>query len=190
METLKVIQTLAKIGKILSKIVFICCIVGACGCVVGIISLAAGVEALKFGGVELKNILQNEAGVSASSLYCYMAASIFLCAGEGVVAKFAEIYFKNELSRGTPFDLTVAKELFRLGIITICVPLGALILAEITQGIMTAAMQDAVAMDIGEASSVGIGVAFMVCSLLCRLGSEQNVQNGQSAQDISETACE
>ncbi len=187
METLKVIQTLAKIGKILSKIVFICCIVGACGCVVGIISLAAGIEALKFGGIELKSILQNEAGVSASSLYCCMAAGIFLCAGEGVVAKFAEIYFKNELLRGTPFDLAVAKELFRLGIITVCVPLGALILAEITQGIMTAAMQDAVAMDISEASSIGVGLTFMVCSFLCRLGAEQN---GQFAQEVNDTSRE
>jgi len=39
MNTLKTIQTLSKIGKILSKIVYICCEVGFCGCIVGIISL-------------------------------------------------------------------------------------------------------------------------------------------------------
>ena len=42
MNTLKTIQTLSKIGKILSKIVYICCVVGFCGCIVGIISLGLG----------------------------------------------------------------------------------------------------------------------------------------------------
>ncbi len=39
MSTLKTIQTLSKIGRILSKTVYICCVVGFCGCIVGIISL-------------------------------------------------------------------------------------------------------------------------------------------------------
>ena len=43
-DTLKTIQTLSKIGKIISKIIFICCVVGFCGCIVGIVSLAIGAE--------------------------------------------------------------------------------------------------------------------------------------------------
>lgn len=173
MKTLKIIQVLAKIAQILSEIVFICCIVGASGCVLGIISLACGLETLKIGGVTLKSIIQNEAVYSIGTLYTYMSASIFLCAGEGVVAKFAEVYFKRELALGTPFSLSGAKELFRLGIITICVPLGALILAEITQGVMSHVLEDVQVLNLSESSSVGMGVAFIITSLLCRLGAEQ-----------------
>lgn len=173
MKTLKIIQTLAKIAQVISKIVFICCIVGASGCVLGIISLASGLESLKIGGVTLKSIIQNEAGYSVGTLYTHMAASIFLCAGEGVVAKFADVYFKRELERGTPFDIVGSKELFRLGVIAVFVPLGALILAKITQGIMSHALADVEALNLDGWSSVGTGVALIIISLLCRLGAEQ-----------------
>ena len=61
MNTLKTIQTLAKIGKIFSKIIFICCLVGFCGCIVGIVSLAIGAETFKLGGVTFHNMIENEA---------------------------------------------------------------------------------------------------------------------------------
>ena len=44
MNTLKTIQTLSKIGRILSKIVYICCVVGFCGCIIGIVSLRSTVS--------------------------------------------------------------------------------------------------------------------------------------------------
>ena len=49
METLKVIQILSKIGRIFSKVVFICCLVGFGGCVIGILSLGFGGETFKLG---------------------------------------------------------------------------------------------------------------------------------------------
>lgn len=174
MKTLKTIQVLAKIGKILSKIVFICCIVGACGCVIGAIGLAVGLEMSVFAGVNLEEILQKEAEISANSLYCYMVASIFLCAGEGVVAKFAEIYFDHELAHGTPFNKDGAKELLRLGIINIAVSFGAFLCAEIAQNIMAALLTDAKTMQLSNDTSWTLGVTFIVISLFCKLGVEQN----------------
>lgn len=174
MKTLKFIQVLAKIGKILSKIVFICCIVGACGCVVGAIGLAVGLEVSIFAGVDLEEILQKEAEISSNSLYCYMAASLFICVGEGVVAKFAEIYFDHELAHGTPFNKDDAKELFRLGILTIGVSLGALISAEITQNIMAALLNNAKTMKLSNDGSWTLGLTFIIISLLCKLGAELN----------------
>ena len=43
MKTLNNIQRLYKIGRILSKIMFIFRIIGFCGCIVGILSMAFGV---------------------------------------------------------------------------------------------------------------------------------------------------
>lgn len=61
---------------------------------------------------------------------------MILCAGEAVLAKFAEHYFKRELVDGTPFDLGGAKELRRLGILAICIPIGTQMLAEIIYAVM------------------------------------------------------
>ena len=42
MKTLNNIQKLSKIGKVLSRLVFVFCIIGLCGCIVGIPSMALG----------------------------------------------------------------------------------------------------------------------------------------------------
>ena len=41
---------------------------------------------------------------------------LIVCAGQAVLAKFAETYFKNKLQAGTPFTFGGAKELLRLGV--------------------------------------------------------------------------
>ena len=101
MKTLNNIQKLSKIRKVLSRLVFVFCIIGFCGCIVGILSMALGAPTLKIGGVTLKSILSIEAGVTTGTAYAAMAAGMILCAGEAVLAKFAEHYFKRELADGT-----------------------------------------------------------------------------------------
>ncbi len=171
MKTLKTIQTLSKIGKILSKIVFIFCIIGFCGCFIGILSMALGAETLKFGGVTLESILNTEAEVTIGTVYAAMAAGMVLCAGEAVLAKFAEHYFKRELADGTPFDLGGAKEMQRLGILTICLPIGTQIVAEIVYAVMEQTMQGVAPLRLDSAGSVALGVMFIVMSLICRYGA-------------------
>ena len=69
MNTLKTIQTLAKIGKVFSKIIFVCCIVG-------IVSLALGAETFKLGGVTIHSMIENEAGMRLPTLYASMAVGL------------------------------------------------------------------------------------------------------------------
>lgn len=183
MNTLKTIQTLAKIAKIVSKIVFICCIIGICGCIIGIIGFAIGAEVLKINGINIEEFLQNEAEISSGTLYCYMAAGIFICLGESVVAKFAEIYFRHEISQGTPFSKEGVTELFRLGILTICMPLAAIIFADITQSIIAHAIENAVVLELNGSTSIGTGLSFLILSLLCKLGAEQREQFCKEAAD-------
>lgn len=172
MKTLRAIQVLAKIGKIISKIIFICCIVGACGCVAGLIALAFGVYALEINGYSLEVILIEQADITLNTLWTAIASSIPLCIGECVVAKFAERYFDKELKRGTPFDYGIAKETLKLGILIIAIPLAALIIAEITQAIMASALANVVKSDYNEFASFGLGAAFIVLSLIFKHGAE------------------
>ena len=173
MKTLKTIQALSKIGKVLSKILFIFCIVGFCGCIVGILGMALGAPTLKIGGVTLESILNAEAEVTISTVYAAMAAGMILCAGEAVLARFAEHYFKHELADGTPFTFAGAKEMQRLGILTICLPIGTQIVAEIVYAVMAQVMQGVAPLRLDSASSVALGIMFIVMSLVFRYGADK-----------------
>lgn len=171
-KSLKTIQVIAKIGRILSLIVFVCTIIGMAGAIIGILTLALGVGDITIGDLTLKSIIENEAGLSMGTLYTTLACSVLLCAGEGVIAKFAEIYFKREEAAGTPFTLDGAKELFRLGIISIAVSLGTYLLACICQGVMREFLNDAVSTDFSSSTSVGLGVAMMLVSVILKCATE------------------
>ncbi len=168
MKTLKTIQTLAKIGKILSKIVFILCLVGGIGCIVGILCLAG----LSLGGVTVHGMIEISAAISMGTCYTAMAMGIIFCAGEAVLAKIAERYFKSELADGTPFTLDGAKKLMHLGICTICIPIGTIIAASITYEIMQYCFKDVADMHLNDSTSVGMGLMLIIMSLLCRYGAE------------------
>ena len=101
-----------------------------------------------------------------------MAAGMILCAGEAVLAKFAEHYFKRELADGTPFDLGGAKELMRLGILAICIPIVMQITAESIYALMEQTLQGVAPFQLDHFSSVALGVMCIVMSLGCRYGAE------------------
>jgi len=170
MNTLKTVQVLSKTGKVLSKIVFIFCIIGFCGCIAGILSMALGVQTLKLGGITLKGILQAE-NISEKGVYAAMAAGMIFCAGEAVLAKFAEHYFRRELYDGTPFTSGGAGEMMRLGILAVCIPIGIQIIVSIIYAASGQAVQGTI--DFGSSGSVALGIMFIVMSVICRYGAEQ-----------------
>ena len=165
MNTLKTIQTLANIGRILSKIIFVFCIVGFCGCVAGIVSLALGAETFQLGCVTIHGIIESEAGMELPTLYASMAVGLVFCAAEAVLCKFAETYFKHELADGTPFTLHGAKELLRLGVLTIVLPLVAAVLCSIGVGAADHFYPGLDKLPMDDFTSVGLGVMMIVLSL-------------------------
>ena len=150
----------------------ICCIVGFGLCIAGLLGVAAGGEILKLGGVTIKGIIGNTAGLSEGTLYAATAAGLVLCAGEAVLAGFAAHYFDRELADGTPFTFGGAKELLRLGILAICIPIGAEIVAAIVRSVISGFFSGAAELSLDPVSSVSIGVMFILMSLLCRHGAE------------------
>ena len=172
MKTLNTIQTLAKIGRILSRIVYIFCMIGGIGCLAGILSLLLLPESIKVGGVTVRGLIEVSEELSLGTCYASMAAGAVICAGEAVLARLAERCFKNELTAGTPFTIDGAKELMRLGICAICIPVGTRVIAEILYSVLGHFMQDVGEMQLGDTVSVGLGVMMIVASLLCRYGAE------------------
>lgn len=172
MKTLKTIQTLSKIGKIISRIIFIFCLIGGIGCIVGIISLAVIPDGFRLGGVTIHSMIEKNAEISMGTCYTAMAVGIVFCAGEAVLCKIAENYFKNEFAAGTPFTFDGAKELMRLGICTICIPIGTAVISGIVYGIISSVFSGVADYNISNFTSVGLGVMFIIMSLLCRYGAE------------------
>ena len=93
-----------------------------------------------------------------------------------MLAKFAENYFKNELKAGTPFTFAGAREMLRLGILTLAVPTGCAVAGSIVEGIAAGFMNiekvSAMDMYFDGAWSIALGVMFIAVSLLCRYGAE------------------
>lgn len=180
MKTLKTIQILSKIGKIFSKIIYICCIVGIVGCVVGMLAMGVAQESIKLGGVTLHSILQAEAGVSTGTIWAAMAVGVILCVGEFVVAYMAHRYFDHELKAGTPFTMDGAKELLYLGIFAIWIPMAAALLAQVIHGIIAEFMGNVAAIQLDGFDSVGLGVMLIVLSLFCKYGAEVKEESGRA----------
>lgn len=183
-KTLHIIQTLSKIGKILCRVLFIFCIIGFAGCVVGIICMALIPGGFKIGGVTIHGLIEKNAAVSIGTAYTAMATGAVFCAGEAVLCRFAETYFRHELAAGTPFTFEGAKEMMRLGILTICIPIGTAIVAGILYAIMAAAFSNVSDIKFSDAFSVGLGVMFIVMSLICKHGAE--IAEGRQNEPIEE----
>lgn len=176
MKTLKTLQSLSGLGRVLSKIAFVFSVIGACGCIAGIISLSfAESELIKLGGVTLHGLISEHIGADVKSIIAALSAGIIACAGEAVVAKFAELYFKNEQGAGTPLTLAGAAELMRLGILAIAVPVVCAAAGSIVRGIVAAIISAEKVADIsifGDSGNFALGMMFIVASLLCRYGAE------------------
>lgn len=76
---------------------------------------------MSIGKIKIHGTILSDVGVNAANFAAALSGWMIVCAGEAVVAKFAEIYFKNELQAETPFTIGGAKELQRLGILVIAV---------------------------------------------------------------------
>ena len=187
MKSLDTIQKLSKIGKVLSKIAFIFSVIGFCGCIAGLLSLRFGNGSLiKIGGVTLHALISEEYGYNIKSITATLSGWMIICAGEAVLAKFAEVYFKNELRAETPFTLAGAKELLRLGILTLAIPTGCAVVGSVVEGIIAGfvKVEKAAAMDLcfDNEASIVLGIMFILGSLLCRYGAELREHPGEVAQ--------
>ena len=170
-KTLRTIQTIVKVAKIVCNVVFVCSLVGAILCLVGIVC-AGFPNSLKIGGVTVHSIVGNGSEVSKGALYGNMAAGAIMCVVSCVVSKLAVRYCAHELDDGTPFTLQGARELFRLGICTICVPLGGIVAASICNAIIGNCFGGVCEPSVSGNGFVSAGAVMLFVSLICKDGAE------------------
>ena len=186
MKSLKTVQGLAKAGRILSTIVFICSIVAGALCAIG--ALLTGI--IGGGMVDFVNryLVKFDGGavaLTADYMLTALICGVIICAAEAVLSKFAINYFKRELKDGTPFTFGGAAELKRLGLLAIFIPIGAYAAAGVFYGIMKLTHPDLAEINCSGALTILTGALLLAGSCLCKLGAEQ--AEGKAAPEAAET---
>ena len=86
---------------------------------------------------------------------------------------FDSLQPKNELKAGTPFTLSGANELLRLGILSIAIPVFTYMLSNIIYDSFKAAFIDVQKIDgLNGEVSLSLGICLIIISLICRYGAE------------------
>lgn len=151
MKSLQTIQKLFKIGKILSRIAFIFSVIGFCGCIAGLLSLSFGNGSLiKLGGVTLHQLISEEYGYNIKGITASLSGWLSVPVKQ-YLQSLRKSTSKMEAGKrqANSFTLAGAKELLRLGILTITIPTGCAVAESIVEGVIIGFMkvEKAAAMD-------------------------------------------
>ena len=184
-KSLKTVQTVCKVCKVLAEIAFVMFVVIVALMLAATIFTGTGnFDALvSSGGVVLDDMLQ-QTGVTQDYMVAVLVCMTIIIAAEAVVAKFINVYFKHELKAGTPFTFEGAKEMLRLGIITIAVPVGASLAATIVFGIMAAG--SGLDSEFNFEISLGMGLMFLALSPLLKHGTELRLRAQNAEEKLAE----
>lgn len=184
-KSLKTVQTICKVCKVLAEIAFVMFVVIVALMLVAAIFTGTGkMDALlSSGGVVLDDMLQ-QTGVTQDYMVAVFVCLTIIIAAEAVVAKFINVYFKHELKAGTPFTFEGAKEMLRLGIITIAVPAGASLAATIVFDIMAAG--SGLDSEFNFEISLGMGLMFLALSPLLKHGTELRLRAKNAEEQLAE----
>ena len=182
-KSLQVIQTIMKVAKILATVVFVFCIVGGAGCLLGLVATVAGQEMIS-------PFLAEYGDISIPQIYFACISGVVACVGECVLAKFAMLYFEHELKAGTPFTFAGAKEILRLGILLMAIPVASSIVLGTTEGIMEMITGEMMELGWENSFSVTTGALFLVASFVFKHGAElaERVSEGTAMSENTEKA--
>ena len=165
-KTLSNILTVFKVVRIIAKIVFILCIIGAVGCVIGLLSLPMA------GAVLAEQELFGEV-LDLPLAYLGCLVGIVSCVGEAIFAFLAERYFKRVLDAGTPFTFDGAKEVFNLGLASIIISVATSVLAGIFEfAVLLFSGVNASGFDVNMSVSISTGLFFLFLSIIFKHGAE------------------
>lgn len=162
MKSLQTIQKTYHVFEILLRIGMIAAFIWAAISAAGVICAIAWRDSVTA-------MLQELTGISGTfeiigSLLCSLIAAL----ADGILCLLALRYVKAEQADGTPFTLSGAQQLKRLGIQTIVIPLVAQILSAVVYEIFAVTFQP----EWFDGGSIIIGVVLILVALVFRYGAE------------------
>lgn len=188
MKNFETIRKLSNLGRILSKIVFICSIIGICVvalCMVGIIVGFNYTEIVNEIADIIASILQEDIKMGANLntlLTVVFVTTMIELVGNLITAKYAENYFKKVIFNGTPFDEDNSKRLFKLGVLLIVIPLSASLINQVATSVFILKEGISGSFKLSVPSDVILGGLFIFMSYICKYGAETIKE--KAAEDI------
>lgn len=170
-KTLKQIQKICEIALIISKIVHALCIAGIVMCSLSLINQLISINNIVINGVTIHSIIDIK-NISIGDIYVRITIGLITCIGGFIKSKYSIDYYENELSVGTPLDVNLAEKLKRLGIREIVISLVVVILIMSAYGIFNYFYGDIKELSINNNPGIGLGIAYIILSLVCKLGIE------------------
>ena len=185
MKSLKTIQVLAKIAKIICTVLFIVCIVGASCCALSVIILPVTKDVILYEDKTFSVVLA-EQGTSYIDALTGSVIGLIVC-GVGIfLAKYTELFFKKELELGTPFDKGLVKDMRKMALIHIIVSIVASIITSIVYFIFKESVPDFNGTYDFNGGSIGFGISMLIISLFCDYGAEK-ANDVIEAEEVEET---
>lgn len=160
-KSLKIMQTVAKVARIVCKVLFILCLVGAGGSLIALVATIAIGPLFETSGMS---------SVSTTVVGC--AVGLFSCVGEAILFRMGERYFEHELAAGTPFTQDGAKEIFRWGIASIIVSVAVSVASGIVMALALIFSSSVAEPDVTMSWSLGSGLMLLLLSVIFRHGAE------------------
>ena len=163
MRSLKRVQALVKVLEIITKIIFVCCVIGLVFCVFGGIGVAIiGNDSNAW--AEISKSAQTTMSFNMGMCTCIVGA--IMCAGETALYYYVKKFYKKELLIGTPFDKTVVREMRKIGILHIAIPFGVAVISAIVMLIFR------VDLNITSIGDLTIGLVYILLSLVFDYGAD------------------
>ena len=164
MKSLEIIQKIINVLRILAKIAFIFCIIGAVTAAIGAASLFAINENSEIWKKALEAIQPDT--IDLAAVRCSCLTGVVGCVVGAVLSWFSKRLFEDELAAGTPFDRYICKDMLKVGIIYLAV--------SVVSGIIIAIIYACFNLDAdgSEFSGFTTGIIYIICWLLCRYGAD------------------
>ena len=167
MEQLERIQKTFRVFQILTKIAYVCSIVGAIICAVGALCATAWYTGGQVFSLFGEPITPFSTGRAMNEMLAVLLGDFIMITAEAILLSFAHRYLKAEQAAGTPFTETGAEQLKKLGIRCIWLPIVAMVVVNVI-GVCCNAE------DVGSYSnlpSLATGIVLILASMIFRYGA-------------------
>lgn len=173
MNSLKKIQKIVNIMKVVTSIIFVSDVATI------VICIPAFLVILFWGSQILSSISQmaislagKEVVIGKATALAAVCVLLVNCASSALLCHFTSSYLKKEIATGTPFTQECATGLFHLGILFILLPIGTSAICSIGLSILENFYPGLERLSMGNFSTIYIGLMLLLISLICRSATE------------------
>ena len=185
MKSLKVIQILFKIARVLCLVFFGLCIAGVVFTTLGL-AIFESIRNIEVGGKSITSLII-EKGYSINAIYVYFAMGLVSSAANGFMCLYISRYCKDVIGDGTPFTRVSVKKMRKISLVGIIVSASAWALCLLAIIIAKALDKNIGTLTYNNYVSLGFAVSLLVLSVFVEYPVEKDEQTVLEVKEKEET---